>query len=164
MWWLSQKAAEWGRAARQRSAAVCRFSILCQPSLLIVLADAYLWRSMVKALILRDHYSGNVVDLLHLMPIESDRNARLPRNHWLMTTILCYWPLPSQDNAARHTGSHAKVIEEACAGVEASCASCGEFSARTALHRIPLEDDRLHPLKSTEGIYHVGYTRNLGLR
>jgi len=47
------------------------------------------------------------------------------------------------------------VIEEACAGVEASCASCGEFSARTALHRIPLDDDRLHPLKSTEGIYQL---------
>ena len=47
------------------------------------------------------------------------------------------------------------VIEEACAGVEASCASCGEFSTRTTLHRIPLDDNRLHPLKSTEGIYQL---------
>jgi hypothetical protein len=48
------------------------------------------------------------------------------------------------------------VIEEACPGVEASCASCGNFSARTALHRIPLYDNRLHPLKSAEGTFLEG--------
>jgi hypothetical protein len=36
---------------------------------------------------------------------------------------------------------YSKAIENACT----SCASCGEFSARMALQRIPLGDNRLRP-------------------
>jgi hypothetical protein len=47
------------------------------------------------------------------------------------------------------------IIEDARAGVQAACASCGEFSARTALHRIPLGDTRLHPLMASEGRFQL---------
>jgi hypothetical protein len=45
-----------------------------------------------------------------------------------------------------------QVIEDACAGVEASCASCGEFKAKAELRQIPRDDHRLHLMKSPEGV------------
>jgi hypothetical protein len=45
-----------------------------------------------------------------------------------------------------------RVVEDACAGVETSCASCGEFMAKDDSELIPLDDDRLRLLKSTEGV------------
>ena len=45
-----------------------------------------------------------------------------------------------------------QIIKEACAEVEASCASCGEFKAKKELRLIPRDDGRLHLMKSPEGV------------
>src|SRR5579871_3512422 len=47
-----------------------------------------------------------------------------------------------------------QVIEDACAAVETSCASCGEFLAKAGSERelIPIRDDRLHSMKSADGV------------
>lgn len=45
-----------------------------------------------------------------------------------------------------------QVIEDACAAVEASCASCGEFVAKAESRLIPVDDNRLHIMKSPEGV------------
>lgn len=45
-----------------------------------------------------------------------------------------------------------QLIEKACAEVEASCASCGEFKAKTELRHVPCDDERLHLMKSPEGV------------
>jgi hypothetical protein len=44
-----------------------------------------------------------------------------------------------------------QVIQDACAGVETSCASCGEFMAKDGSELIPVDDDRLRSMMSTEG-------------
>src|SRR5271155_458049 len=44
-----------------------------------------------------------------------------------------------------------QVIQDACAGVEASCASCGEFVAKAEAELIPIDDDRLRSMKPPEG-------------
>ena len=43
-----------------------------------------------------------------------------------------------------------QVIEDACKGVEASCASCGEFIAKAGSELIPVDDDRLGSMKPPE--------------
>src|SRR5271168_827553 len=45
-----------------------------------------------------------------------------------------------------------QVIQDACEGVEASCASCGEFVAKAEAELIPIDDDRLRSMKPPEGI------------
>jgi len=45
-----------------------------------------------------------------------------------------------------------QVIQDACAGVETSCASCGEFMAKVESKLIPVDDDRLRSMKSSEGV------------
>src|SRR5271154_4083050 len=45
-----------------------------------------------------------------------------------------------------------QVIQDACEGVEASCASCGEFVAKAKAELIPIDDDRLRSMKPPEGI------------
>jgi hypothetical protein len=45
-----------------------------------------------------------------------------------------------------------QIIENACASVEASCASCGTFLAKAASNLVPVDDGRLGPFKSSQGI------------
>jgi hypothetical protein len=45
-----------------------------------------------------------------------------------------------------------QVIQDACAGVETSCASCGEFMAKAGSELIHVDDDRLRSMKLTEGV------------
>ena len=45
-----------------------------------------------------------------------------------------------------------QIVQGACAGVETSCASCGEFMARAESELIPVDDDRVHSMKTTEGV------------
>ena len=44
-----------------------------------------------------------------------------------------------------------QVIQDACEGVEASCASCGEFVAKAEAELIPIDDDRLRSMKPPKG-------------
>jgi len=44
-----------------------------------------------------------------------------------------------------------QVVQNACADVETSCASCGEFMSNAGSELIPVGDDRLRSMKSTEG-------------
>src|SRR5271155_3972994 len=44
-----------------------------------------------------------------------------------------------------------QVVQEACAGVETSCASCGEFMAKAGSKLIPVDDDRVHSMEPTDG-------------
>ena len=44
-----------------------------------------------------------------------------------------------------------QVVQNACAGVETSCASCGEFMAKADSELTPIDDDRLRSMKSIEG-------------
>ena len=45
-----------------------------------------------------------------------------------------------------------QVIQEACASVETSCASCGEFMTQAESELISIDDDRLYSMKSLEGV------------
>src|SRR5882762_10255811 len=45
-----------------------------------------------------------------------------------------------------------QIIENACASVGASCASCGTFLAKAASNLVPVDDGRLGPFKSSQGI------------
>jgi hypothetical protein len=45
-----------------------------------------------------------------------------------------------------------QIIEDACAAVETSCASCGTFLAKTASSLVPIDDGRLRPFKSSQGV------------
>src|SRR5271167_1446059 len=44
-----------------------------------------------------------------------------------------------------------QVVQEACAGVETSCASCGEFMAKAGSKLIPVDDDHVHSMEPTDG-------------
>ncbi len=45
-----------------------------------------------------------------------------------------------------------QVVQDACAGVETSCASCGEFMAKADSQLIPVDDDRLRSMIPPEGV------------
>jgi hypothetical protein len=45
-----------------------------------------------------------------------------------------------------------EVVEDACAGVETSCASCGQFMAKADSGLIPVDDERLRLMRSPEGL------------
>ena len=45
-----------------------------------------------------------------------------------------------------------QVIQDTCAGVETSCASCGEFMAKAESELIPVDDDRLRLMKPPEDV------------
>ena len=45
-----------------------------------------------------------------------------------------------------------QVVQDACASVETSCASCGEFMAKAGSELISVDDDRLYSMKSLEGV------------
>ena len=40
-----------------------------------------------------------------------------------------------------------QIIEDACAAVETSCASCGRFLAKTSSSLVPVDDGRLGPFR-----------------
>jgi hypothetical protein len=48
-------------------------------------------------------------------------------------------------------GRYEQIVEDACASVETSCASCGEFMAKDKLYLIPLDDDRLYSMRTPGG-------------
>jgi hypothetical protein len=45
-----------------------------------------------------------------------------------------------------------QVVQDACAGVETSCASCGEFIAKAESKLIHVDDPRLSPMKPSENV------------
>ena len=45
-----------------------------------------------------------------------------------------------------------QVVQDACASVETSCASCGEFMAKAGSELISIDDDHLYSMKSLEGV------------
>jgi len=45
-----------------------------------------------------------------------------------------------------------QVVQDACASVETSCASCGEFMSKAESELISIDDDRLYSMKSLEGV------------
>jgi hypothetical protein len=46
-----------------------------------------------------------------------------------------------------------QIVEDACAAVETSCASCGEFAAKAELGSIPVDDERLRSTRFPERVF-----------